>query len=722
MPKTKKTPSLLPTIVELVLISLWALWVGRKYLNFDPTSWPTGRELGLVIRTHYIWTLLPRCGTCMLWNGSINGGGPAFAEIQGAILHPLVILTTLLWGVINGTKILLISSLAMAGWAQLWLARVIGLGRTARVWSAAMAVVGGHLAARMEHGVVGLVLSTAACSLVIPPALDLAMTGRRKTAVLTAITLALALLSGQGYMQFGLLLGVFPALMLIGLISKNPRRGWAIKGFVASGLLALLMIAILWSPVLYALPYFVKDTDPALASTQPLEYLPLNLVIRDIPYYYTRLMGRLPYPYLYANYIGWIPVILAVLALGLASSSSKRRYLWTLGLTVGTVYLCASAVLLKPMLSFAPALVAGIRYPTVISGLAVPPILALAGAGLDQSLGHFKHWLSRKIHLSTPRKLVNLGVLALAFPLVWSIQSAYTFSSTWLTVSSIGSEIYRAAMELRTPTAQWIAFPYGQHFWAIPAFEAGIKLTNVFSPWHWKGREPPKPYLKYDGDMVTSLSSSTQRHTYAYVDTNARQIPCQATALGGRIDVTCDTPGPGTLVVLENQWPDWHARRDGVSVDFIDNVWLSVYAPAGEHQYSFRYQPLHVYLGLLVTVLGCALAAILWQNPVASLPWIAPMNRYVDARLSTTHRILRGLCRRSQTLLVKPLSRQQARSIVLWTSGIAAISLTALVVISLEQVRHASFLKQSLSVLFVLASTINGIIWFKLHHREGPHK
>ena len=65
----------------MILIALWAAWVGREYLNFDPTIWPAGRELGLVIRTHYIWTLLPRCGDCILWNGFFNGGGPAFAEL-----------------------------------------------------------------------------------------------------------------------------------------------------------------------------------------------------------------------------------------------------------------------------------------------------------------------------------------------------------------------------------------------------------------------------------------------------------------------------------------------------------------------------------------------------------------------------------------------------------------------------------------------------------------
>jgi hypothetical protein len=721
MSDAKKTSASFAVIAELLIIGLWAVWVGRDYLNFDPRLWPTGRELGLVIRTHYIWTLLPRCGDCILWNGFFNGGGPAFAELQGAVLHPLVILTTLLWGLVNGTKMLLVASLIMAGWAQLWLARVIGTERIARLWSAAMAVVGGHLAARMEHGVVGLVLSTAACSLVIPPALDLAMNGRRKAVVLTAITLALALFSGQSYMQLGLLLGIFPVLIAASLFNKHPRRGWAVKGFVASGCLTFLMTAVLWSPVLYTMRSFVKDVDPTLSSLQPLEYLPLNLVIRDIPYYYTRLMGRLPYPYLYANYIGWIPIILAILALGFSLDSTRRRYLWTLAVATGCVYLCASAVLFKPILLLAPTLAVGIRYPTVISGLAVPLILALAGAGLDQVFTRLKAWASHDPYPSTSTRLVNLGTLVLALPLFWSLHSAYTFSRTWLTTTPAAPDIYEIVEELRTPTAQWIAFPYGEHAWAIPALEAGIKSTNVFSPWHWKGQTLPEPYLEYTGDTKTS-QIIRRNYTYAYVDTTTREIPCAAIAQGGHIDVTCNASSPGTLVVHENLWYGWYARRDGTSVDLINDTWLQVYAPAGEHHYTFRYHPLYIYLGLAIALSGCAWATMVWKNRVASLPLIAPMNRYVDAKVSTAAQSLHQLCHRGLTLLAEPLSRQQARSIVLWTSTIATISIIVLFFVPFTHTIGTSFFKFGLGIAFIVMTTINLTIWFKIRRENKSHK
>ncbi len=720
MSDAKKPAASFAVIAELLVIGLWAVWVGRDYLNFDPAVWPAGNELGLVIRTHYIWTLLPRCGDCILWNGFFNGGSPAFAELQGAVLHPLVIVTTLLWGLVNGTKMLLVASLIMAGWAQLWLARVIGSGRIARLWSAAMAVVGGHLAARMENGAVGLVLSTAACSLVIPPALELAMTGRRKAAVLTAITLTLALLSGQGYMQLGLLFSVFPVLMATSFFSKHPRRGWAVKGFVASGCLTFLMSAVLWSPVVFTMRSFVKDVDPTLSSLQPLEYLPLNLVIRDIPYYYTRLLGRLPYPYLYANYIGWIPVILALLALGFASDSTQRRSSWTLAGAAGCVCLWASGIPLKLILQLAPKLVIGIRYPTFSSGLAVPLILALAGAGLDQLFARFKAWASHLLPSPTSMKLVNPLLLALALPLLGSLHSAYTFGRTWLTTIPAAPDIYKTVEALRTPTAQWIAFPHNEHAWAIPALEAGIKATNVFSPWHWKGQTLPEPYLEYTEDGETS-AVVRRNYPYAYVDTTTREIPCEATALGGHIDVTCNASSPGTLIVHENLWSGWYARRDGTSVDLINDTWLQVYAPAGEHHYTFRYNPLYVYLGLAITVSGCAWATILWKNRIAALPLIAQMNQYVDAKLPTATQRLRQLYHRGATFLAEPLSRRQVRPIVLWTSTIATISIIVLFLVSFTHTGTSLF-KVGLCVAFIVMTTINLTLWFKIHREDQSHK
>jgi len=729
----------LAIIVELALISLWVLWVGQAYLDFNPHVWPTtggfdhvtGGEFGMVIRTHYIWTLLPRCGSCVLWNGFFNGGAPAFAEMQGAVLHPLVIMATLLWGGLNGTKVVLLGSLMMAGWAQWWLAKVLRLSKLPRLWSTAMVVVGAHLAGRMQNGMVGLVLSTAACSLVIAPALELALTGKRRAAILTGITLALALLSGQGYMQLGLLLGIFPALVVF-LIGKSPQRRRIAKGFVLAGLLGGLLTAIFWIPLLHFIPNFAKYLSPTFTSVQPLEYLPLNLVIRDVAYYYSSALQHWPHPCLYANYIGWMPVLLGLLALCLIPHSHHgRRQVSFLCIALGLVYLCASAILFKILAWLIPDIITGVRYPSLISGLAVPLLLALAGWGLEQLLRRLSRRVPLAIRLPRSQKILRLQGLLLAPLLIWSLHSAYTFSSTWLTNLQMDTEVYQITTSLQSETARWIEMPFDEHFWAPPAIEAGLKLTNVFGPWYWKNREGPPPYLQYErvpeagkGGNLMDMSSlylhSHSQNEYAFVNTGTEQLACQATAMGGHIDVDCDTVVPGTLVVRENQWSGWRVRLDGDSVDFVPSDWLSVPAPAGQHHYTFRYRPWDVPLGLLVTLVGCVLAGWLWRQPVASISWLAALNRRTDLWLDAGYQALQALRRRWRRLQESLPSSQELRQFAFFVNGVAITSIVALFVIyQWTDLAVNSFIVHFFFALFILA-VLASVILLTLRWHHAP--
>src|SRR5690349_1238293 len=81
----------LRALLELGLIVLWSAWVGRGFLNLDSRVLPQGREFGLAIFSHFTWANLWRCGACAWWNGLVNGGNPAFVDLHGAVLHPVVI-------------------------------------------------------------------------------------------------------------------------------------------------------------------------------------------------------------------------------------------------------------------------------------------------------------------------------------------------------------------------------------------------------------------------------------------------------------------------------------------------------------------------------------------------------------------------------------------------------------------------------------------------------
>lgn len=656
--KQVRWPSWLSDLVELLLIGGWALWVGRAYLDFSPALVPTGREFGMAIQPTMIWTLLPQCGLCVLWNGFVNGGYPAFAELHAAVLHPLVIGTTLLWGGINGTKVVLIACLAIGGWTQWWLAKALRLGGLPRLWSAALAVVGAHLGGRLEHGAVSVLISTAMCSLVLAPALVLVLTGRRRAAVLLGVTLALAAVSGQGYMQLGLAFSLVPALglFLMGgyspadaqpslaaeeLTPADPRT--LCKGFLLAEGLALLLAGIFWVPFAHFWPNFVKDVDPTFHSVQPLGYAPLNLVIHDLGFYYGETLQRLRYPYIYVTYIGWLPVLLALLPLRFARRQELRllAFFW---LTIGLVYLAGTAWTFRALALVWPDLAAGVRYPSMITGLAVPLLLALAAWGLD--------WLLKQ--LSHPAWLFPLWAVVAAVPLVASVDSATRFSRTWLTTSSLPPELGQILPWLKTESAEWIGFPYGEHFWTPAIIDAGLKAAPVARPWHWKDREPPAPYLEASYDPITGTVPGLlgkvagisllihPENEYAAVTAGADVVPCRATATGGLIQVTCVTTAPGTLLVRENQWTGWQALLDGRPVPLNDGTWLSVAAPAGTHRYEFRYRPWDVPLGAGLTLIGLLLAVWVWRTPVTSSRWLRALDRRFDCWVDALDRFAPG--------------------------------------------------------------------------------
>ena len=138
--------------LELLPLIVLTFFMAAPYLNFQPDYFPNGYEYYTVTVTHYVWNLFPKCGTCVFWNGLLNGGMPAFAEILGAVLHPLVIFTTLIWGVINGSKIIIIVSMLMSGISMWWFAKELEVRRLSRIWISLFGVVGGYLIGRLESG------------------------------------------------------------------------------------------------------------------------------------------------------------------------------------------------------------------------------------------------------------------------------------------------------------------------------------------------------------------------------------------------------------------------------------------------------------------------------------------------------------------------------------------------------------------------------------------
>lgn len=616
--------------LEWIIIAAWSLWLGRDYLNLSLNMWPSGgQEYIMSMQNQYVWTLLQKCGSCFFWNGFTNGGAPSFIDLHGSWLHPIVILTTFLFGVFNSGKIIAIASLFMAGMGQWLLGKVLKLGTITRLWTSLLMVASGALAGRMQIASIPLILSTAACCLVFPIVLQLALYGGKKVAIALGITLGLAVLSGQGYLQIGLAFSLLPILVVL-LVENNADGTFKVKPqwryFLFAVILGALIAAPLLVPVGHLSSILNKNLDATFASAQPLEFNPLNLVINNAKFYLSDVLGKQPYPYLYVNFIGWIPVIFAILGMSFAPRES-RKVILAIALAIVFVYLASSANILK-WISAMPfgSFMTGIRNPGPIQGLAVPLILVLAGIGVEGLIK--KEWPQVGFSIfKTDQKVggMTLSVKWITMCLLMGVAlfSAADFSKSWLYVSKYDEDTNSLIQSLKTPDAQWVQPPFGKYFWLPAAVQNGLKIKEFFRPWGLTGSVLPKAYLEMsgvkddaklpeyigaDGDYVLLQRPES---LYAYVTDNDQQVePCTATSTGGFVDVVCDTTTPGKLTVMENAVNGWTVALDGKATSLIAEQWLTVDAPQGKHNYTFRYQPWDVPLGIGLAVLGWAIAII----------------------------------------------------------------------------------------------------------------
>lgn len=603
---------------EILVIGLWSLWIGRKFLDLDPTVWPAGREFGAHIYGFHLWEQVWRCGTCSLWNGMFNGGWPSLSDPFTGFLHPLSAIAGTLAGAVNGAKLTVLGSAFMAGMAQWWLARVIGLRRWSRIWGALAAVSGGHLLGRMEIGAVNLVLSTAATSLAFAGAVDLALTHSRKSAIRLAILLALSLVAGGGYMQVALAAWA-PWVALLAWergMGKHLRRE-----FLLSVGLGLMIAGIFLIPFAHVGPNFAKFADAEFATSQPFDYIPLNLVIHDWDYYLAGDLGSTPFPYLHTLYIGWPALVLA--GFGLAKSrQSDLRLLLSLAFGAVTMFWLAAGVPFRWASAWIPGL-AAVRHPALIASLAIPAILAMAGYGLDRLLETRGPVAEAAIGLGENRAKVSIRLAFLvALPIVWALLSADRLAQNFLqTVDR--SATYEATKVFKTPGLEWVSPPYGEHYWVEPALAAGLKLTNAaLPPFWWAGRALPPPFLETFREakpaefvpVAYADMAPVYRNPgvhYAFADATEGVIPCVAQGYGGDLTIACDTDG-GTLIVQENAAPGWMATVNGEPTRLAPGPWLALDLPPGPATVRLRFLPIDAGIGALITVAGILLGGWLW--------------------------------------------------------------------------------------------------------------
>jgi hypothetical protein len=621
----------LSTALCVMLMTIWVVMIAGPYLDFDPSVVPTGREYLSSVDSHHIWVRVQQCGLCALWNGNRMGGAPYLADIYGSLLHPLVIISTLLFGVINGSKATLIATFCVAGLAQWWLGTVLGLGLFARVWTTALAISGGHLTGRMEDGAFGMVLSTASGALIFPSVIMTAFMPNGRNIVTLASVIFLLILSGQGYIQIATL-AIFPLSIFLVERTRTQVTRYG-RALLTAGIIGILLASPLVIPALHFFPNFIKDIDPALKSAQPFWYGLLNFVIDSPQFYRSDALQKLPFPFLYTNYIGWAAVVFA--AIGVQQKRHTKAFRVTIFLSASmlTTMWMASGDLFKILQTFDsfPWLVEkaqSVRYPALMGGLSIPPLLALSGLGID-AVWNFG-WPQVRISFGSAEgsPSTHLTTRWLLIPvLIVSLNGTYQFSRAWVGTARLEPYVDQLLDALKLPDLQWVNPPFGEHFFIERATSRDMKMYVGIRRWYWRGRTAPEPVLEANRSGAPQGMTLSQTvagigiyaapgREYASVTSElGNRSVCKATGSGGDIDVSCTSPQGGILTVTENSWSGWGATVDGSKVELTPSRWLSVRVPAGTVQISFRYRPWDVPVGIAFMFIGMLASWWVWHSP-----------------------------------------------------------------------------------------------------------
>jgi hypothetical protein len=243
--------------------------------------------------------------------------------------------------------------------------------------------------------------------------------------------------------------------------------------------------------------------------------------------------------------------------------------------------------------------------------LAVPPLLGLAAIGVE-------HLIGRE---SLTRRRSTLSRLLLAASLLAALYEAWNFDHRWLGVHPVEVDVDRVLGRL-SAGADWVSVPLGEHFFMPPALDREMRIaTDAFNTWHWRNRRDPLPrrtawrgapppnleIVDRIGDVTITADPSSPH--YAVLLSVGGKSVCQATGIGGNIDVTCDSDRPGLLVVQEHWARGWTVSRGDKRRHVTPGEWLTAGMPAGRSTVRFRYRPVELWWGIAFWALGYSAAA-----------------------------------------------------------------------------------------------------------------
>jgi hypothetical protein len=635
----------------ICLLYLWPLTLHPNSVPYPPNSEFTDLLITHLPNAEYIRDSLMRYGQWPLWNAQLFAGQPFAADPLAGLWYPP---NSLLWvlPLPFAFNLLFILHLAFAGYGLYRFLRAEGL-------TDGPALLGGlafcgtpKLIAHIGAGHVSLVFAVAWTPWLLLAIKRAAMEDRLKRSALAGAVLALIFLADVRWAFYAAVLGGAYALVCFAPLWRQlPTYATAVKSFPAFTFIFLSLSAILALPLVEFIRLSNRRAltlaDAATFSLPPFPYL-LGLIIPNLGGFHE-----------YMTYVGVVPLLLAFFGV------NRRTLFWLVSVGVAIAFSLGSNFFLFPLLF---RLVPGLGF------LRVPPrawfivalgICILAAHGLQFLLSNL--WPRYARLPRSPALLLPVIILLMVLDLV-RVDSTLIVArprpprlaaSEWIAAQLGTFRVYSPSYSLPAgdglqhldgvdplqlaATVKFVEAASGvratRYSVTLPAFEADdvttanagaipdarlLGLLNV----KYVAAEFP---LTAPGLVLAQTFGRTQIFENTGLAARAWVEPAaDGLALGSptvsesgetaeikfwspnRIEVRAT--GPGRLVLSEVMYPGWRATVDGVSVsvETADGLLRSVALVEGAHEIIFDFQPVSVYLGAAITLLGLLVLLGLW--------------------------------------------------------------------------------------------------------------
>lgn len=249
-----KTPSLEPlrlwqALLELSLIALVA-WLATSFLHdFSDQVQLSGVDTVQLTRAaDFAGQFLRESGKIPLWNPFIGNGEPMLEATQSFILNPLMSLPIMLLGAKPGVLVVVILHAIIFGWGGWVWGRVMGFSAAGRLLMGGLLVSSGSFTGAISHGVFQLAMSQAYVPNVYAGLIAmLFLPGQRWGLTLFVTATALLIFSGSFWYVLPTAFGcaLLAGLALLRVDRRVPRiDGWRFRRLLLAGVLVLGVAAV----------------------------------------------------------------------------------------------------------------------------------------------------------------------------------------------------------------------------------------------------------------------------------------------------------------------------------------------------------------------------------------------------------------------------------------------------------------------------------------------